>query len=321
MVGITVWQRLRAGLFGLLMACGGASPVVAQSYPSQPVRWIVTTGTGGAFDAIARGLAPSLSQNLGVKVVVENIPGPDGYNRIYSAKPDGYTIGIGDPVGELGQAVLNPVPYKPQEMTWLGRVNAASNLAVASKKSGFKSFDQLAASSEPVRVATFGVTAPLIQMIVLAQATGLKITTVNFRAPADVIFGVVRGDADVGHLGLQLWTKHIEAGNVAPLLLWDADRDARLPDVPSLLDIGQPGLANMMTQRSLIAPPKLPPDIQEKLIAALQKTVSEGDGLAFLKRANFELNPLWGAQYQKLVAEIESTIQKHKDVLRKFTTH
>jgi tripartite-type tricarboxylate transporter receptor subunit TctC len=76
-----------------------------------------------------------------------------------------------------------------------------------------------------------------------------------------------------------------------------------------------------MTQRSIIAPPKLPPDIQEKLIAALQKTVSEGDGLAFLKRANFELNPLWGAQYQKLVAEIESTIQKHKDVLRKFTTH
>jgi tripartite-type tricarboxylate transporter receptor subunit TctC len=320
MLRATYLRRWCTGLIGLLIACGTASTGVAQNYPNQPLRWIVTTGPGGAFNAIARGLAPSLSRHLDVNVVVENIPGPDGYNRIYSAKPDGYTIGIGDPVGEFGQAVLSPVPYRLKEMTWIGRVNAASNLAVASKKSGVTTFEQLKASTNPVRVATFGVNAPLIQMIILAEATGLKITTVNFRAPSDVIFGVVRGDADVGHLGMQLWTKHIEAGNVAPLFVWDASRDPRMPNVPSLRDLGHPVLASMMTQRSIIAPPNVPADIQRILIAALQKTVSEGDGLAFLNRANFENNPLWGAEYQKLVVEIESTVEKHKDVLKKFTT-
>jgi tripartite-type tricarboxylate transporter receptor subunit TctC len=303
-----------------MVAASVAPPASAQSYPNQPVRWIVTTGAGGAFNAIARGLAPSLSKNLGVNVVVENVPGPDGYNRIYSAKPDGYTIGIGDPVGEFGQALLNPVPYKLKEMTWLGRVNAASNLGVASKKSGFKSFEQFKTASAPLRFAAFGVNAPLIQMIILAQTAGFKISAVNFRAPSDVIFGVVRGDADVGLLGLQLWSKHIEAGNVAPLFIWDAVRDPRVPNVPSLGDLGHPGLAAMMTQRSILAPPKLGTDIQKVLIDALKKTISEGEGRAFLERAKYENNPLWGAEYAKLVGEIEATIEKHRDVLKSFAT-
>ncbi len=319
MLRVTCW-RWCVVFLGVTLVCGTAPSALAQTYPSQPLRWIVTTGAGGAFNAIARGLAPSLSKNLGVNVVVENIPGPDGYNRVYSAKPDGYTIGIGDPVGEFGQAVLNPVPYKLKEITWIGRVNAASNLAVASKKSDLKSLADLKAAKEPVRFGAFGVNAPLIQMIVLAQAAGLNITTVNFRTPSDVIFGVVRGDADVGLLGMQLWSKHIEAGNAVPLFIWDATRDSRMPNVPSLHDLGHAGLASMMTQRSIIAPPKLPADIQKTLTAALQKTVSEGEGRAFLERAKYENNPLWGAEFAKLVAEIEDTIEKHKDALKKFAT-
>ena len=57
------------------------------------------------------GLAPSLGKHMGVNVVVETVPGPDGWNRIYQAKLDGYTIGIGDPVGEFGNGVVNPVSY------------------------------------------------------------------------------------------------------------------------------------------------------------------------------------------------------------------
>ena len=136
-------------LFVAFTAClvfDGAISAHAQGYPNQTIRWIVTSGTGGAFDALARGLAPSLGKHLGVNVVVETIPGPDGWNRIYLAKPDGYTIGIGDPVGEFGNGVVNPVPYKLETFTWLGRINSASNLVVASKKSGLTSLDQVKAA-------------------------------------------------------------------------------------------------------------------------------------------------------------------------------
>lgn len=315
------FRRLIAAFTGCAAMCIAlSSNAAAQSYPSQTIRWIVTSGAGGAFDALARGLAPSLGKNLGVNVVVETVPGPDGWNRVYRAKPDGYTIGIGDPVGEFGNAAVNPVPYKPEELTWLGRINSASNLVVASKKSNYSTLDQLKSSKESIRLATFGVTAPLIQMIVLGDALGIKLSPVNFRTPADVIFGTVRGDVDIGNLGFQLWRKHIEAGSVTPIVIWDEVRNPILKEVPALPDIGQPALTALMTQRSVIAPPKVPADIRDKLNAALNKTVSEGDGLAFLKRGNFELNSLWGDEYQKLVDRIYKAIQSNRDTLRQFAT-
>ena len=134
-------------------------------------------------------------------------------------------IGIGDPVGEFGNGVVNPVPYKLETFTWLGRLMSSSNLAVASKKSGSTSFDQVKKASEPSRLATFGVSAPLIQMIILSEATKIKLTSVNFRTPADVAFGLVRGDVDLANLGIQLWLKHIQAGNAVPFLLFDEKQD------------------------------------------------------------------------------------------------
>ena len=225
MIRIVVSGWLCAALTGFMIVLGGAAPAAAQGYPNQTIRWIVTSGTGGAFDALARGLAPSLGKHMGVNVVVETVPGPDGWNRIYQAKPDGYTIGIGDPVGEFGNGVVNPVPYKLEAFTWLGRLNSASNLAVASKKSGLTSFDQVKKASEPSRLATFGVSAPLIQMIILGRGDQDQADVGQLlRTPADVAFGLVRGDVNLANLGIQLWLKHIQASNAVPLLLFDEKR-------------------------------------------------------------------------------------------------
>ena len=75
-----------------------------------------------------------------------------------------------------------------------------------------------------------------------------------------------------------------------------------------------------MTQRSIVAPPNLPPEIEAKLIEGLKKSVSEGDGLAFLQRANFELNSLWGSEFKAVVAGIRKDIESNSATLRKFAT-
>jgi tripartite-type tricarboxylate transporter receptor subunit TctC len=69
------------------MAALAAINPASAAYPDHAVRWIVPVGSGGAFDLLARALAPILSRNLGVPVVVENIPGSEGYRQIYAAKP------------------------------------------------------------------------------------------------------------------------------------------------------------------------------------------------------------------------------------------
>src|SRR3546814_6277435 len=75
---------------------GGAH---AADYPSQPITFIVPYSAGGSSDTRSRQLAQKLSESLGATVVVENRPGASGNigtSQIARAKPDGYTIGLGN---------------------------------------------------------------------------------------------------------------------------------------------------------------------------------------------------------------------------------
>ena len=301
--------------FGVMAALAAMNSAKAE-YPDHSVRWIIPVGSGGAFDLLARALAPILSRNLGVPVVVENVPGAEGYRQIYAAKPDGYTIGMASPGGEFVQAVISPPSYKFDDMTWIGQITGAVNLVVASKQSGITSFAQMRASKQPLRFASFNLGPPLVQMVLLAHATDFSLTRVNVATPGDFITALKRGDADVGSLGLQSLLKPVAAGEVVPLLVWDTKPDTRAPGVPTLAHIGHPELALILNHRSVIAPPHVPDDIKRVLIAAFRKTVEEGDGLAYLKAQKFELNSIWGAEFEAKIATLRQAIDGYAPVLR-----
>ena len=72
----------------------------AQTYPTRPITMIVPLAAGGGLDATGRVLAERMRRSLGQPVVVENVTGGDGNiatARAARARPDGYTIEIGNP--------------------------------------------------------------------------------------------------------------------------------------------------------------------------------------------------------------------------------
>src|SRR3954467_7926457 len=80
--------------FALLLFQGA---VLGQTYPSKPVRFIVTFPPGGSADLMARALAPGLASRLGQPVIVENRPGAGGnlgMEALAKSTPDGHTIGL-----------------------------------------------------------------------------------------------------------------------------------------------------------------------------------------------------------------------------------
>src|SRR4029079_10068008 len=95
-----------------LTACIAASPaVLAQSYPTKPVRLIVAVAAGGGSDIVGRIVAAKLSEKLGQQVVLENRAGGGGSigaEVAVKAAPDGYTVAV---AGTSGVAV-NPFIYK-----------------------------------------------------------------------------------------------------------------------------------------------------------------------------------------------------------------
>ena len=70
---LNTWRRIAPCL--LLVSVAGAMPVIAQEFPSRPVRIIVPQPPGGGFDSVARQLADKLGPVLGQTVLVENRPG------------------------------------------------------------------------------------------------------------------------------------------------------------------------------------------------------------------------------------------------------
>ena len=94
-----------------------AVPARAQTYPAKSVRWIVPYAAGGPADALVRAIAPKLSEELGVPVIVDNRGGAGGslaMEQLIKSPPDGGTIVLGG----TGTHSLNPyiqanIPYDP----------------------------------------------------------------------------------------------------------------------------------------------------------------------------------------------------------------
>lgn len=288
----------------------------AAEFPSGPIKWIIPYPSGGAYDRLSRGLAPILSKKFGVPVVVQIIPGPEGYSQIINAKPDGQTIGMSEPLSVFATAMLTKPSYNVDDLIWLGRINASISLIVASKKSGITSIEQVFRHKGPVRGAAFGVTTPILQQILLAEAARFKLAPVNFRTIGELIVGTVRGDVDIALLGATPWLKHIEAGNVIPILTWDDERHPKFPKVPSLKDIGHANLVKFMNHRSVVVPPKLPDAIADKITKVFQETISAGEGKAFLEKANFETNQMWGKEFRDAIAEVKQSVKSKEATIR-----
>lgn len=312
----SVWATL-AALFALLLPL---APGGAVEFPNGPIKWIIPYPTGGSYDALSRGLAPVLRKEFGVPVLVNIIPGPDGYNQIIHAKPDGQTIGMSEPLSLYTTAMLTNPSYNVDDLTWLGRIDASVSVIVASKKSGITSFEQLKNHKGPVRGGAFGVTTPIIQQLLLAKAVGFELAPVNFRTIGEMIFGTLRGDVDISLLGITPWLKHIHAGNVVPILIWDDHRDPAFPDVPCLKDIGQEKLVIFLNHRGVVTPPNVPPEISNKIVEVFQKTVSGGEGRAFLEKAKFETNQMWGKEFQDVIVEIRKALKTAEPTIRQLAT-
>ena len=95
-------------LFALALGLIFAGVALAQSYPSKPVKLIVTYPPGGSSDLLARVFGAKLSEVWAQPVVVESKPGAAGsIGMDYAAKQanDGYSF----VVGNIGPAAVNPL--------------------------------------------------------------------------------------------------------------------------------------------------------------------------------------------------------------------
>ena len=148
-------KRLLA-LAALSLAAGAAC---AQSWPTQPVRWIVPYPAGGGTDVVARTVGSGLEKPLGQTIVVENRPGAGtiiGATAIAQAEPNGYMVGTADS-GTLAfnSSLYSKLSYDPAKFTYIGGIAKFPLLLAVNVNSPYKTVDDVlaAAKKEPGKLS------------------------------------------------------------------------------------------------------------------------------------------------------------------------
>lgn len=309
--------RTTALLACLLAAPTALFPVTAQAFPdNKPIEIIVPYSTGSMMDRFARGSAPVVSEILGVPVVVQNVPGATGWNRVFRSKPDGHTLGVGEPLSQLGLQLVQELPYKPigeGGLTWLGRFSTGNQLIGLSARSQFKSLDDMKNSPNTVRCGTFGgLSVGAMHCALLAHHLNFKVSFVNLQGPPELALAAVRGDVDIGSIGTVLWLDYIKSGDIKPLLVWADEPDERAPEVPILQSVGLEHLAAMTSHRGLFAPPGLPDDIKKRIFAAYKEAMTKAAYKEFLDKGKLDRNHLFSEDYPAALEAVNATLQENK---------
>jgi tripartite-type tricarboxylate transporter receptor subunit TctC len=257
------------------VAAIGSAPVMAQPYPSKPVKLIVPYPPGGNTDIVARMYSQKLSERLGQPVVVDNRGGAAGaIGMAVAAKSanDGYTLVVGD----LGSMVIAPIAnpnagYTQKDLAPISLVSSVSIVVSANPKSPDNTFaDFLArAKAQPGKLTygTGGVGGPgHLAFEMLRSMTGVDILHVPFKGGAQAITGLLGEQVDIVVDGTAI--AQVKAGRLKAL----AVTGPRLPALPDVPGIGETVNGYVFTNWwGFLAPAGSPPDaikrINEELTA------------------------------------------------------
>ena len=106
-------------IFVAAVVLAAAIPVMAQTWPTKPIRFVVPFGPGGANDLVARAVAEAASKQLGQPIIIENKPGAGsilGADIVAKAAPDGYTF-LTPAAGVLTNAMIrSKMPYREDDL-------------------------------------------------------------------------------------------------------------------------------------------------------------------------------------------------------------
>ncbi len=256
----------------------------AEDYPSKRVTIIVPYSAGGATDVLARRMAEGLSTLWDETVSVENRPGAGatlGTTQAARARNDGYTLFMGQVSSHgIAPAVYKNLQYDAQAdfepVIWLTRIPNVMVVDADSDIQDVQGFLDYAGANS----TTFGSsgTGSSIHMSgeMFKARTGLEMTHVPYRGSGEAVPALISGDVDVMFDNLPSAMPQIKAGELRALAVTTAERDASLPDVPTLAETGIDGLDGFVAQSwfGLLAPGGTDPAIVEKINAAANEVIA-----------------------------------------------
>jgi tripartite-type tricarboxylate transporter receptor subunit TctC len=310
-------KAILLGLAALLFA--GASS--AQTYPNRPVKMIAPFAAGGPVDAVARVLAPKLSDRLGQQFYVENHPGGSGnIGTALTAKApaDGYTILVISSTLVVNPSLFAKLGFDTTtDLAPVSLVAVSPQILLVNPAVPATTVKELVAwakaSPGQYSYAHAGLGTPgYLAGEMLKQAFGLDLVAVSFNGGGPAITSTIGGHTPIVFTSIASAAAHVTSGTLRALAVTSARRSPALPEVPTLAEAGAPEQDSDIILGVLV-PAGTPPDIVDRLHREIVEIVAVPDVHERLAALGFE--PI-ASTPQEFAERIKAEIDKWAKVIR-----
>ena len=290
-----------------LALCNLAQAQSASTYPDHPITIIGPMSAGGTADLVARMLAPALGAQLGQSIVIDNRVGANGAigEEIFSrAKPDGYTIMI-ESTSIATNPWMNSKPSYDAHKAFIPAIQIASVplvLIVNSQVNAQTAQEFIAlARKQPgqLNYASWGNGGiGHFAGETFKIATKTNITHIPYKSTAQALSDTVAGQVDAMFPTLPLAIQHLSGGKIRALGLASATRSPMAPDIPTLAEVGVPGV-EVETWFGIFLPAKTPTDIVKKINEVTGAILSQPEYRSRLESQGFKVIGGTSADFSK----------------------
>ena len=274
-------RLITAGFAAALLCAANAG---AQN--AQPIRLIVGYSAGGPVDSAARLFAPALAKQLGTQVLVDNRPGVSGAlagGVVSKSEPDGLTLFFAaSPTITISPNVQKKMPFDPaKDLTPIAPVLSYANVLVINKDLPFQNVKELIAyaKAHPGKLfygsAGIGASNHLSGELFAAQSS-TQLSHVPYKGNAPAMTDVIGGQLAMMFDITSTARNFINAGRVRALAVTSRERNASLPNVPTMRESGLPGY-EVVGWYGVYGPAKMPPALVARYTDAVRKALASED--------------------------------------------
>ena len=302
-------SRMLMAALAVLAAMQAASTAFAQAWPNRPIRMVVPFVAGGSTDLTARVIAENLRPVLGQSIVIDNRPGAAGTiaaDIVAKSPPNGYTFFTTSATQLANQHIYKNLPYDfITDLAPVVQTHASTNVLVVNQKVPVKSAPEFIAyvKSGKYRVnygtAGHGSSQHLAGAL-FNHMVGANMVMVPYKGGAPAVTDLVAGAIEAVFAPLIEAFPFIKSGALKPLAVCGLKRSPLLPDVPPMSDF-LPGYQSS-SWGGIMAPAKTPPEIINKLNAAVVQVINQPNVKTHFAEGDKETVGGTPADFKKFIA-------------------
>jgi tripartite-type tricarboxylate transporter receptor subunit TctC len=211
-----------------------------------------------------------------------------------------------------------PSTYQMSDFTSIALLSADPTILLVPAGAPWKTLKELIddARSRPGKISyassgVYGTIHTCFEM--LAQAANVKLLHVPYKGGGPAMTALLAGETNLGAQSPGVSDPHIKAGKIRVLGSWAGSRTAALPDVPTMKEQGFD--VEFYIWAGVFAPAGLPPDVRERLTAAVRQSAQDPEFVKALANVNTPVNYKEGKEFD---AFLETDTKRLAEVVRRM---